>query len=96
MEQINVIWVALAAFLGAMALSMMGWISSGETFNPRKFIGSAITAVIAGVGVAVTFDYSQGITLINILMAFLIGTGADASRKAVADAIRKVPSIPVG
>ncbi len=85
----DVVFIALAAFLGALALSMMGWISSGEPFNPRKFVGSAITAVISGVGVAVAFDYSHGVTVINILMAFLTGTGADAARKAISDVIRK-------
>lgn len=85
----DVIFIALAASLGALTLSMMGWLNSGETFEPRKFIGSAITALVAGIGVAVAFDYSQGITPINVLMAFLIGTGADASRKAIANVIRK-------
>ena len=84
----GIIWIALAGFCGAITLSMLGWLNSGEAFEPRKFIGSLLTAVITAITIATTVGYTEDATLIEIFMAFLMGAGADASRKAVSDAIR--------
>ena len=76
--------IAVSAAVGALSLSMLGWLKSGEAFQFRKFVGSAITAIVAGVGVAVTYNYGQGVTVIGVMGAFLTGMGADAGRKAIA------------
>lgn len=82
------IFIAGAAGAGALALSFLGFTNSKEPFDMRKFIGSAITAVVSGVGVAVTFNYDNGVTIISYMTAFLTGVGADAGRKVIADSIR--------
>ena len=80
--------IAGSAGAGALALSLLGFLNSQEAFNWRKFVGSAITAVVSGFGVAVTYQYSQGVTAIGVMTAFLTGVGADAGRKVLADTIR--------
>jgi hypothetical protein len=75
---------ALCAAVGALTLALLGWLSSNESFDIRKFIGSAITAIVAGVGVAVAADYGAGLSVAGCMLAFLAGVGADAGRKAVA------------
>jgi len=84
----EVAFIAVSASVGALTLAVLGFLNSGEAFNPRKFIGSAITAIVAGVGVAVAFKYTNGVGLLDILGAFLTGVGADAGRKALADLTR--------
>ena len=76
---------AICAAGGAHALAILGFLSSKEPFDMRKFAASILTAIIAGVGVAVTVNYTAtDISVISCLLAFLTGAGADASRKAVA------------
>jgi hypothetical protein len=81
--------VALSAAMGALTLGILGWLTSKEPFDFKKFVGTFLTAIISGIGVAVTYDYGQGITVISLMTAFLTGVGADAGRKAIADITRK-------
>ena len=76
---------AICAAGGALTLGLLGFLSSKEPFDRRKFSASILTAIIAGVGVAVTVNYATtDISAIGCLLAFLTGAGADASRKAIA------------
>ena len=81
--------IAISAGTGALTLAVMGWLSSGEAFNPKKFVGSFLTAIISGIGLAVIHDYSAKLTIVAVMGAFLNGVGADAGRKAIADVTRK-------
>lgn len=74
----NIVWVAISAFVGALACSLLGFLDSQETFNARKFTASAIRAVIAGVGFAVAYQYTDSLTTIDLGLAFLGGAGVDA------------------
>ena len=76
--------IAICAAGGALTLGLLGFLSSKEPFDKRKFSASVLTAIIAGVGVAVTVNYTTSdISVIGCLLAFLTGAGVDASRKAV-------------
>jgi hypothetical protein len=83
----QVIYIAVAAFLGTMVVSLLGWLKSGEAFIPRKFAASLVTAVVAAVGFAVAYQYSNALTPIDLGVAFLGGAGVDAVRKGAAGSI---------
>ena len=83
----EIIFIGVAAFLGGIIASLLGWTETKEPFNPRKFASSLIRALIAGVGIAAAFNYGGGIGLLNVLVAFLAGAGVDAGGKRVAGAI---------
>jgi len=80
----QVIYIAGAAFLGAMVVSLLGWLKSGESFEVRKFSASLVTAIIAAVGFAVAYQYSNALTPIDLGIGFLGGAGVDAVRKGAA------------
>ena len=84
----EVIYVGIVAFLGAIAASLLGWTESQEPFNPRKFASSLIRAIIAGVGIAAAFNYVEPISPVSYLFAFLSGAGIDAGGHRIAGAIR--------
>lgn len=77
--------IAVSAAVGALTLGVLGWLSSGEAFQVRKFLGTFITAIVSGITVAVTYNYTQGVGVLVIFTAFLTGAGVDASRKAIAN-----------
>ncbi len=93
-DTIHGISIAVAAGLGAILLAILAWTNSNEAFNWRKFIGSAVTAVIAGITVAATYNYTNVFNIVTVLTAVLTGMGADASRKAISN-ISRQPGTPI-
>jgi len=83
----QVIYIAGATFLGAMVVSLLGWLKSSEAFNVKKFSASLVTALVAAVGFAVAYQYSNALTPIDLGVAFLGGAGIDAVRKGAAGSI---------
>ncbi len=73
----NTLYIALAALLGGVAAALLGWLESGEPFNPRKFGGSVIRSLIAGAIFAAGYQVSGGVGIIDLLYAFLGGAGVD-------------------
>ena len=74
----NVFYIALAALLGGIAAALLGWLESGEAFNPRKFGGSLIRSLIAAAIFAAGYQVSSApIGIIDLLYAFLGGAGVD-------------------
>ena len=71
------LYVALAALLGGLAAALTGWLDSNEAFNPRKFGGSAIRALIASVIFAVGYHLSGPAGILDLFYAFLGGAGVD-------------------
>ena len=57
------LYIALAALVGGLVAAMLGWLESKEAFDARKFGGSAIRALIAGIIFAVSYDLSNSLTL---------------------------------
>ena len=73
----STIYIALAALLGGVVNALLGWLESGEPFNPRKFGGSVIRSLIAGAVFAAGYRISGGAGIIDLLYAFLGGAGVD-------------------
>lgn len=84
----NIIWIAVAVVVGGLVAATLGWVDSGEPFAPRKFASSIIRAVIAGIGFAVAFNYSNHLSPLDILYAFLGGAGVDVLGNRISGAIR--------
>lgn len=74
----DIILVALAAFIGGVLSAILGWLDSQEPFNPRKFAKSLGFALVAGLGFAVAYNFSDGVTIRDLITAFLGGAGWDA------------------
>lgn len=86
--------IIVAAALGAITSAMLGWLDSGQPFNPRKFAYSAVHAVIAAIAAAATLPDS---TIAGLVAAFLAGAGVDVIGNRVKGAIAasvKPPSPP--
>ncbi len=84
----NIIWIAVSAFVGGIVAALLGWCDSGEAFMPRKFASSIIRAIIAGVVFAVGYSYTNGLSPIDIGIAFVGGAGVDALGNRVSGAIK--------
>lgn len=84
--------IIVAAFLGALLLGLLGWCKSNEPFSPRKFLATAITALIAAALLGLSYA-DQAVTVKEVVLAFLSGAGIDYVRHAVqgtvAGAIRR-------
>lgn len=84
----NVVWIGVAAFVGATASAILGWLDSQETFDIRKFMASIVRALVAAVVFAVGYHYINSITPLDIGVSFLGGAGVDALGNRVAGAIK--------
>jgi hypothetical protein len=71
------LYIALVALLGGLVAAFLGWLESGEPFDPRKFGGSGIRALVAGIIFAVGYQLSGSVTLLDLFYAFLGGAGVD-------------------
>jgi len=85
----NVIWIAVAAFIGGIVAALLGWLESKEPFVSRKFSASLIRALVAAVASAIGYQYANAITPIDIGIAFCAGAGVDVLGHRVARAIKK-------
>ena len=74
----NTLYIALAALFGGIVTALLGWLESGDPFNPRKFGGSLIRSLIAAAVFAAGYQVSSsGVVIIDLLYAFLGGAGVD-------------------
>jgi len=80
-------YLALAALLGGIAIALAGWLDSHEPFDPRKFGASVIRSLIAGVVFAVGYKLTTPLAALDLLWAFLGGTGFDVAVNRVASAL---------
>ena len=81
--------VAIAAFLGGIAASIMGWLDSGEDFQARKFFSSLIRALIAGALFALTYQLTgDNVSFVDAIIAFVAGAGIDVMGNRIAGSIR--------
>ena len=85
----QVLYTAVAAFLGAVVVALLGWADSKEPFEGKKFLASAlrglVAAVVFAVGVAVTSTAGWGFYFV----AFLGGAGLDTLGKKAQDVLVK-------
>jgi hypothetical protein len=74
---VDKLYVAMAALLGGLVSGLLGWLESSEPFNPRKFGGSAVRALIAGAVFAAGYELSNSMGVVDLFFAFLGGAGID-------------------
>ena len=77
-------YIALAGLSGGLVAALLGWLESGESFNPRKFGGSVIRALIAGIIFAVGYQLSEPFGISDLFYAFLGGAGVDVLGNRIA------------
>jgi len=71
------LYIALAAFVGGVVAALLGWLESGEAFDLRKFGGSVVRSLIAGVVLALGSGLAGPVDMAALLYAFLGGAGVD-------------------
>jgi hypothetical protein len=84
----NVIYIAIVAFVGGIVSSLLGWFDSQEPFAPRKFAASLVRALVAGIGFAAAYQYTDSLTPIDLALAFLGGSGVDVLGNRISGAIK--------
>ena len=79
--------LAVATLLGMLLNAVLGWVDSGEPFNPRKFVSSVLRGVVTALGIVVafpaTFPANVSIGFLQNVLAFLSGAGVDSLGHAV-------------
>lgn len=77
-------YIALAALLGGLVAALLGWLDSSELFNPRKFGGSAVRALIAAIIFAAGYQLANSVSVLDLFYAFLGGAGVDVLGNRIA------------
>ncbi len=84
----EILYVALAAFGGGIASGTMGWLESGSVFEGRKFTASIIRALVAGGAFAIGYTLVGGVTIMDIIIAFVAGAGVDVLGNRIAGSVK--------
>lgn len=84
----DIVWIAVSALGGGTTAALLGWLESQESFVPKKFMGSVVRALVAAVGFAVGYSYANGVTGLDIAIAFCGGAGFDMLGKTAIGAVR--------
>ncbi|MGI2336137.1 MAG: hypothetical protein ACRKGH_05780 [Dehalogenimonas sp.] len=71
------VYIALAALFGGIVAALLGWLESQEPFDGRKFGGSVVRSLIAGVVLALGSSLAGPVDIAALLYAFLGGAGVD-------------------
>jgi hypothetical protein len=83
----TILLIAVAAFVGGIISSLVGYLTSGEAWSTRKFVASLLIVLIAGVGFSLSYQLSGStITWADLLTAFFAGAGGDALINRIAKA----------
>jgi hypothetical protein len=83
---LSLLWVAIAAFGGTMSSAIVGWLDSGQVFNPRKFFSSVLRGFVAAGGLALIQHFTPPLTWAVLLSAYLAGAGVDVLGNRIAGA----------
>jgi len=84
---VAVLYIALLACAGGIVSALLGWLDSGEAFVPRKFMASVVRALVAGVVFAVGYSFANGISILDLFVAFLGGAGIDVLGNRISGSI---------
>jgi len=87
--EINIVWLALAAFIGGMATGLVGWAEAGTPWNARKFVVTLVRSALGGVAIAAATDYTGATSPIIYLLAVLAGAGVEVGSNRIAGAIKR-------
>lgn len=82
------VYIALAAFVGALLSGTLGWLESKEPFDPRKFTATVLRAILAGVVFAVGYTIRDSLTVYDLFYGLLGGAGVDVLGHRLAGVIR--------
>ena len=86
----NILYVALAGFGGAVVAGLLGWYKSGENFDPKKFLPTFLRALLAGGTIAVSYPLIETLGFGTALIgAFLVGAGFDDVWHKLAGTIKR-------
>lgn len=86
---IQVLYTALAAFLGAVVVALLGWADSQEPFQPKKFLASVLRGLVAAVTFAIGVNLTTTPSWPFYFVAFLGGAGLDVLGKKAQDLLAK-------
>ena len=78
------LYIALVALSGGLSAALLGWLESNEPFNSRKFGGSVIRSLTAGIVFAIGYHLSGPVGIIDLFYAFLGGAGVDVIANRIA------------
>ena len=86
----NILYLGLAAFGGAILSALMGWADSKEPFDTRKFLKSIMAGILTGAGVAMSFTVSENpLGIRDYIFAFIAGSGIDVLSNRAMGALKK-------
>ncbi len=77
MTDLNLVWIAVAAFGGGILSALFGWWDSKETFDVKKFMRSVGAGLLAALLFAVGYQFADGLGFRDIGYAILGGAGVD-------------------
>jgi hypothetical protein len=67
----------ITAVLGGLSAGVLGWLESGDQFDPRKFAGTIARSVISALVAFLGFQNVVEITVPMLVILFLAGMGVD-------------------
>ena len=85
--EINILWIAVAAFGGGMATSLIGWFQQGGPWDGKKFGASVLMSLIGAFAITAAVDYSGATAPIIYFVAFLSGAGVEVGGNRIVGAI---------
>jgi len=78
MTELNLVWIALAAFLGGIIAATLGYWDSNGPFNAKKFGRSILFALLAAGVFAVGYKWTaESLGIRDIIFGILGGAGVD-------------------
>lgn len=82
----------LLSVAGGLFTAILGWLESGEDFDPRKFASSVARAILAGLLSAMVFQDldPSTVTMWTYIIAFLMGAGIDVVGHRAAGTVRSI------
>jgi hypothetical protein len=75
--------IAFVAFGGGIVYAFYFWLTSGEKFDGKKFGASVIAAMFAGAVFGIGYTFIDKINGVDLLTAFVSGTGITAAGSKV-------------
>ena len=84
------LWIAIAAFAGAIIAGLLGYFSSGTKFSARKYLPTVLRALLAAGALALTYELVGDVASgADIVAAFMAGAGVDVGLHRIAGSTNK-------